>query len=71
MTNKPLEALKRATAGKEPIAAITLEDLPSLKKAYEQAKKDNKEQFTYKGNEILVSYAKYLVEYMESLRRQP
>lgn len=46
---------------------VTLKDLPSLTKAYNKAVKEGKTQFTYKGNELLVSYAKYLIEYMNTL----
>jgi hypothetical protein len=44
---------------------LTLEDLPKFKKAYEKAKLEGKDRFTYKGNVLLVSYAKYVIEVME------
>jgi len=38
-----------------------------LKKAYSKAVAEKKTQFTYEGNELLVAYAKYLLQYMESV----
>ena len=44
---------------------ITMEDLKSLKIAYEKAIKEGQEMFIYREMEVLTSYAKYLIEYME------
>lgn len=41
--------------------------LKRFKKAFKQAQVNQKEQFTFDGNEYLVSYAKYLIEYLDSL----
>ena len=38
-----------------------------LQNAYDKAKKDNKEQFNFYGEVLLVSYAKYLLEYLKPL----
>jgi len=38
-----------------------------LKHAYELAIEDNKEQFNFYGEILLVSYAKYLLEYLKPL----
>jgi hypothetical protein len=38
--------------------------LKLLKQEYEKAK--NKESFIFEGREILTSYAKYLIQYLES-----
>ena len=40
--------------------------LTRLKTASEQAKKNGEDCFTFDGEKILVSYAKYLIEYLES-----
>lgn len=40
--------------------------LETLKKAYEKAIKENKESFIYEGEELIISYAKYLIEYLET-----
>jgi hypothetical protein len=40
--------------------------LKALKKKYTEAVKDNKETFIFEGNEFLVSYAKYVIEYLEN-----
>ena len=42
------------------------EDVTALRKQYDQAVEDREEVFTFKGEELLTSYAKYLVEYLES-----
>jgi hypothetical protein len=38
-----------------------------LKKAYDKAVSEGKTQFTYEGEEVLTSYAKYLLEYLKTL----
>ena len=43
-----------------------LESLRQLKLAYKRAVKEDKESFIFQGQEMLVSYAKYMIEYMES-----
>ena len=53
------------------IVEFTKESLNStvfkqFKKAYEDASSKGKEQFTFEGNDVLVSYAKYLIQYVES-----
>lgn len=45
---------------------ISLEDLPSLKANYNNAVKLNKEIFIFKNQELLTSYAKYLIEHLEN-----
>jgi hypothetical protein len=44
---------------------FTPQKLADLKVAYEKAKAAGKESFVFEGNELLVSYAKYLIEYLE------
>lgn len=36
-----------------------------LRAAYNRAVEAGKEQFTFEGNELLTSYAKYLLEYLD------
>lgn len=48
--------------------SVSLADLEPLRKAYNQAVKAKKEQFTYKGTELLTSYAKYLLEYLQTFK---
>jgi hypothetical protein len=36
-----------------------------LRKRYEQAVRDGEDQFTFEGNEILVSYAAYMLEHLD------
>jgi hypothetical protein len=36
-----------------------------LRKAYQQAKKENKETFEFEGNTFLTQYAYYLLEYLK------
>lgn len=40
-----------------------------FKKAYENAVRENKEQFKFLGADVLTSYAKYVVEYFETGRK--
>ena len=48
-----------------PPITVTQQDLKPLKAAYEKAVKENKEFFMYKDQEIITSYAKYLIELLE------
>jgi len=41
-------------------------DLILFKKCYENALQNKVTEFEYKGNEYVVSYAKYLIEFLES-----
>ena len=45
---------------------ITKSDLIDLKTHYQQAIDDSQEQFTWQDNELLTSYAKYLIEYLNN-----
>ncbi len=40
--------------------------LAQLKAQYDKARMEGHEQFEFEGHEILVAYAKYLIEYLES-----
>lgn len=43
------------------------EKYQELKEYYDMAKQQNKEQFVFYGEVLLVSYAKYLLEYLKPL----
>ena len=45
---------------------MTAADLEVLKRMYKQAFDEGMEQFVYKGHPFLVSYVKYLIEYLET-----
>lgn len=45
--------------------SINEQELKTLKKDYNKAIEDGKQSFTFKGREVLVSYAKYMIEYLE------
>ena len=45
---------------------FTKADVIALRKRYEQVVKDGEEEFDFQGNQLAVSYAKYLLEYLES-----
>lgn len=49
---------------------ITAEDVPLLKKAYKEAVEKGKEQFQIGGKVLLTSYAKYLIEYLDTVAGQ-
>lgn len=48
---------------------ITIEYLPDLIKEYEIAVKEEKESFIFLGHELMTRYAKYLIEYLETIKR--
>lgn len=43
---------------------FTPEKLELLKKAYQQAVDQKQQEFIFDGNEYVVGYAKYLIEYL-------
>jgi hypothetical protein len=47
---------------------VTLYDLPALKKAYKKAVEVESEAFLFKETLVLTKFAKYLIEYLESLK---
>lgn len=49
------------------IINFTKELYLELKEAYNQALKENKVQFTFHNNILVTSYAKYLIEYLDSI----
>ena len=48
---------------------ISKSDLPVFKHAYNKAIEDNQTSFMFSGNEVLVKYAKYLLEYLENIEK--
>lgn len=51
----------------EKMITIGLKDLPAFKKAYGVAVGLEMPEFTFRGARILLSYAKYIIEYLESV----
>jgi hypothetical protein len=51
-----------------PETTVTIEDLKPLQKAYNKAVKEGKDYFLYKNQELITSYAKYLLEYLKTLK---
>lgn len=49
---------------------VTANNLDEFKIAYKKAYSDDKKSFVFKGQELLTAYAKYLIEYLETLKRQ-
>lgn len=47
---------------------ISKQILKELKRAHNNAVKNSLNSFNFKGNELLTSYAKYLIEYLEGLK---
>jgi hypothetical protein len=45
--------------------SFTKEKLKAFKKAYETAKMKAQATFIFEGDEYIVNYAKYLIEYLE------
>lgn len=50
--------------------SVGLDDLAPLKAAYKAAVCSRAELFTYRGAPILVAYCKYLIEYLEGVKKQ-
>jgi len=50
--------------------SISIDELPKLKRAYNKAVKEGKESFMFEDAELVTSYAKYLIEYFESLLKR-
>jgi len=42
----------------------------ALKRAYKKAVEDGEEHFTFEGSQLLVTYIKYLLEYVEDIRKR-
>ena len=49
---------------------ISIDDLAALKRRYNLAIKYNKEIFEFKGQELLMGYAKYVIEYLEGVKAE-
>jgi hypothetical protein len=45
---------------------FTRAKLAQLKKAYHKAKAQGRTEFKFEGKTVLVAYAKYLIEYLDS-----
>lgn len=52
------------TANNRPMMTFTPQLARQLKKAYENAVVNKRDSFMFEGKELLVSYAKYLIEYL-------
>lgn len=48
---------------------VTLEDLPALKREYRVAVEEGEQEFEFKGMRVLTSYAKYLIEHLENVKK--
>lgn len=51
--------------GEDSTISFTPDKLKSLKSSYNTALKNGKDKFVFEGKELLVSYAKYLIEYLD------
>jgi hypothetical protein len=47
-------------------AIVTPENFKKFKRLYLKALKNNQDQFVFEGNDVLVAYAKYMVEYCDT-----
>lgn len=48
-----------------PMVEFNKAKLIKFKKAYDKAEKADTESFVFEGNEYILGYAKYLIEYLE------
>lgn len=51
---------------KQKAISFTVKNRETLRKCYDQAVASNKEKFTFLGHELLTSYAKYLLQFLDS-----
>lgn len=49
-----------------PFISFDLAAYRRFRKSYEKAVKENKTEFEFEGRDFLVSYAKYVLEYLET-----
>ena len=49
---------------------ITLENISKFKESYNLAKKQEKETFLFEGSEVLVDYAKYVIQYFDGFLKK-
>lgn len=47
------------------MSAVTNENYEEFKKRYNQAVVEGKDTFSFDGTEVLTSFAKYLIEYID------
>mgnify|MGYP001598132325 CR=1 FL=1 len=47
---------------------VNFSNLPKFKRLYNEAIKDNKTEFLFGDKPVLVSFAKYVIQYFESIR---
>lgn len=50
-------------------AGITKENIKAFKAAYNKAVKAELEVFIFEGQEVLTAYAKYVIEYFDTLTK--
>ena len=48
--------------------SISLENFKEFEKEYELALKEKKDSFLFKGEEILTTYARYVIEYLKTVK---
>jgi hypothetical protein len=46
---------------------ITLENIGKFKMSYNLARQQNKETFMFEGSEVLVGYAKYVIQHFDRI----
>lgn len=51
------------------MSAVTNENYEDFKKKYAEAVAENRQVFVFDGAEVLTSFAKYLIEYVDEARK--
>ena len=49
--------------------SLSLENLEQFEKAYKLALKEKKNSFIFKEEEILTTYARYVIEYLKNIKK--
>jgi hypothetical protein len=53
----------------EKTVTISTKDISTLKRLVTHAMKTGEKSFKFKGREVLVSYANYMIEYLNSIKK--
>lgn len=49
--------------------SLSLENLEQFEKAYKLALKEKKDSFIFKEEEVLTTYARYVIEYLKNVKK--
>ena len=65
MSNKSKKEFALSQAKKDNVLELSVEDVKLLKHCYNRAVKSKQYQFTFYNKQMVTTYAKYILEYIE------